>query len=136
MTAETNALVYKLFDFQNYSVGKFDLGIFAEQSQIMNLKLMEEVDKCGYTKYLIALDTMTNNLPQLIASASNLATQIGTGFSKQDTSIYLSFDKFEACYNENWNWEKCGGGLQLAMSQLLKISAEEASITVTPTNAS
>ena len=106
-----------------------------EKTQVMNLKLMEQFDKCGFNKFFIAFDEMTNNLPMLVSSGANLVTQIGTGFSASDTSVFLSLDKFKACYNENWKWEKCGGGFQLLLSQLLKVQAEEASVSVIPPGA-
>lgn len=134
-TSANNLLILDMFDFTAYTTASFDFGIFLEKTQIMNLKFMEQLDKCGYNKYLIALDEMTNNLPMLVSSGANLVTQVGTGFSNQDTSIFLSIDKFEACFKDGLKVESCGGGLQLGLSQLLKITAEDASVDVVPTNA-
>jgi len=61
--AETNALLLKTLDFASYSTGGFNIGSFGEKTQLMNLKFTSEIEKCGYSKYLMAFDTMTNNIP-------------------------------------------------------------------------
>ena len=73
-TAANNLLILDMFDFQAYATGGFDFGTFAEKTQVMNLKWMEQLDKCGYTKFLIAADEMANNLPMLVSSVANLGT--------------------------------------------------------------
>ncbi len=62
-TAETSALILKAFDFPNYSTGGFDVAIFSEKLQISFIKGIEEIDDCGYNKYMIAFDTFSNNIP-------------------------------------------------------------------------
>ena len=74
VTAETNLLILDMFDFASYTTGSFDFGIFLSKTQTMNFDWMEQLANCGYNKYLIAFDEMTNNLPMLFASASNLVT--------------------------------------------------------------
>lgn len=103
--AQTNALLLDMADFAQYPNGGFDIGTAGEKLQITNLKYMEEIEKCGYGKFLIAFDTMANNIPQLAASVSNLVTQVGTGWTNSDTSVFLATDKFEACYNNDWDIE-------------------------------
>jgi hypothetical protein len=82
---------------------------------------------------------MLNNIPNSSAAGLNALTQIAVGWENSDTSIYLASDKFM----EGWNasgegdvkYQKYGESFQLLFSQLLKISAGENSIEVSPTNA-
>ena len=77
---------------------------------------------------------MLNNIPNSVAAVMNLGTQIGTGFSSSDTSIYLAKEKcmegWEASGEGDVKWQKYGECGQLFLSQLLKISAGENTIEV------
>jgi len=84
--------------------------------------------------YLISADALLNNVPQAVAAATNLATQLGTGYTNQDTSIYIAVKKAETGLEDNWNWETFGAAFQLATAQILKISAGAADIEVSPTS--
>ena len=103
--------------------------------QVAQFQFVEELESCNYLQFLIALDGMLSNIPQATAAAVNLATQIGTGFENQDTSIYLAVDKFNQGVDDDNNWQIFGESFQLGLSQLLKISAGETDIEVSPTSA-
>ena len=133
-TAETNALLVKAFDFDNFSKGDFDVAELLEKSQIAFIKGVEQLDDCSYNKYLIAFDTFTNNIPQATAAGANLVTQIATGWSDSDTSIFLSYNKMKDAINNDWDIEGIASSFQLGISQLLKVDAEPAEVAVTPTN--
>mmetsp|Transcript_35860 Transcript_35860/g.43836 ORF Transcript_35860/g.43836 Transcript_35860/m.43836 type:complete len:82 (+) Transcript_35860:233-478(+) len=62
-TADTNILLLEQLDFPSYSTGQFDVGIFLTKTQVMNLKFAEQLESCGYNKFLIAFDTFANNIP-------------------------------------------------------------------------
>merc|ERR1712209_10633 len=86
-TSEYNVLLLKAFDFTDasvYTTGKFDVGILLAEVQVSALKFAEQLDSCGYNKFLIAFDSFTNNLPQLMSGGANLVTQLATGFDKRD----------------------------------------------------
>ncbi len=108
-TAETNALLVKAFDFDSFSTGGFDVAEFGEKTQIAFLKGVEELDDCGYNKYLIAFDTFTNNIPQAAAAGANLVTQVATGWSDSDTSIFLSYNKLKDAVKNDWDIEGIAG---------------------------
>ena len=75
---------------------------------------------------------MLSNTPQATAAAVNMVTQIGTGFEKGDTSIYIAVDKAKEGIEDDNNWETFGQAFQLALGQLLKIQAGEADFEVSP----
>ena len=82
-TTEYNVLLLKAFDFKNvavYTTGEFDVGTLISQFQVSAIKFAEQLDGCGYNKFLIAFDSFANNLPQLVSAGANMATQLGTGF--------------------------------------------------------
>ena len=133
-TAETNSLLVKAFDFDSFTTGSFDVAEFVEKSQIAFIKGVEELDNCGYNKYLIAFDTFTNNIPQAAAAGANLVTQVATGWNDSDTSIFLSYNKLKDAVNNDWDMEGIASGFQLGFSQLLKVDAQPAEVAVTPTN--
>jgi len=133
-TAETNSLIAKAFDFPNFSRERFDVAEFSEKLQVSLIKGNQELEDCGYNKFLIAFDTFSNNIPQAAAAGANLVTQIATGWNKSDTSIYLAWDKLKKGQQNNWDIEVMAAGLQLGFSQLLKVNAEPADVNVEPTN--
>lgn len=50
---------------------------------------------------------MLSNLPQAVAAGSNLVTQIGTGWSKSDTSAFLAWDYIKKAGDTgNNSWEE------------------------------
>ncbi len=65
------------------------------------------------------LDQAMSKLPQLVSTVSNLATQIGTGYSNEDTAIYLALNSLKDNYT-NSEWEDFGQNAQLFFSSLLK----------------
>ena len=62
-TASTNSLLANAFDFPNFSTGGFDIAEFSEKIQVSLIKGNQELDDCGYNKFLIAFDTFSNNIP-------------------------------------------------------------------------
>ena len=140
-TEATNADLIVLFDIGAYMYGGFNTTNFASQMKIMNIKFMQQLEDCNYTQFLIALDGMLNNIPNAVASLMNTGTQIGTGWENQDQSIYIAVKAFK----EGWNasdanngeekFMKYGKAFQLAMGEILKISAPAITVQVAPTSA-
>ena len=65
-TTAYNVLLLKAFDFTDatvYTGGEFDFGILLAQGQVSAIKFAEQLDDCGYNKFLIAFDSFANNLP-------------------------------------------------------------------------
>lgn len=132
-TVLVSAEISALADFSQYVVGGYDSALFLELFQIMLIKLTQELDSCNYNEFLIALDGMLSNIPQAAAAGVNMFTQITTGFTNKDTSIYIAVNRIEAGMADDNNWYDFGAGFQLALAQLLKVSAGESDIDVTPT---
>lgn len=104
--------------------------------KIMNIKFMQQMEDCNYTQFLIALDGMLNSIPNAVASLMNTGTQIGTGWENADQSIYIAQDKFMEAWDSTAaghgeaKFKAYGQAFQLAMSQILKISAPPISVEV------
>lgn len=65
-TTAYNVLLLKAFDFTDvsvYTTGEFDFGTLLSQGQVSAIKFAEQLDDCGYNKFLIAFDSFANNLP-------------------------------------------------------------------------
>ena len=101
---------------------------------------------------------MLSRIPQAAAAFVNTAVQLGTGFENKDTSVFIAVNKIQdglngvdnACSTADAaagtcvdvgdgtagiNFKYVGEGIQLGLSQLLKISAGDSDIEVTPTYA-
>ena len=135
-TAATNAELLIVADFAAYTAGGFDAGEFYDKLKIMQLKQMEQYSSCEFVPLLISTDAMFSNKPNAVAAGMNAATQIGTGWSEQDTSIYIGYDDFVDGWNESSTarYELWGSGTMLTLSQLLKMEAGNADIDVSPTS--
>ena len=135
-TVDTNEEIINMSDISAYITdgGEYDQAAFLNLAKIMQIKWIAQLESCDYLQFLIALDGMFSNVPQAAAAGVNLVTQIGTGFENSDTSIYIAVNKIEEGIADDNNWETFGKGFQLGLSQLLKISAGDTSIEVTPTN--
>merc|ERR1712038_158826 len=136
-TVATNAELLILADFESYVLGGFDAGTFADQLKVMQIKFMQQVEACNFTQYLIASDAMLNNIPNFAAASMNFATQVGTGFEEADTSSFIAYQAILdgndlSGVDTDAQYEKYGEGWQLFTAELLKISAEESSIEVSP----
>ena len=132
-TKATNKLIADLSDPNNYSTGEINESEFFEKFQVAAIIGMEQFDDCGINEFLISLDGALNNWSSLAGSVSAVGTQLITGWSKKDTSIYISTTKL----SDSWDvadWEGIGKGGSLMISQILKFEAPEAAIEVTPTN--
>ena len=74
------------------------------KGQIVAMNLMTQYDDCKYTGFLVQLDQFMSNIPQVAGSASNLVTQVATGFTDSNTPVFISFDQIKAAYNDDdWN---------------------------------
>ncbi len=131
-TTATNKLIADLADPKQYTGGKIIESEFLEKFQVAAIVGMEQFDDCGINEFLISLDGALNNWSSLAGSVSAVGTQLITGWSKKDTSIYISTTKL----SDSWDavdWEGIGKGGSLMISQILKFEAPEAAIEVTPT---
>ena len=135
-TVNTNIEIINMSDISAYITdgGEYDQAAFLNLAKVMQIKFIAQLESCDYIQFLIALDGMLSNIPQASAAAVNLATQIGTGYENQDTSIYIAVNKIQEGIDDDNNWETFGKGFQLGLSQILKISAGDTKIEVTPTN--
>ena len=133
-TAATNAEILKMADFTSYLIGGFNAGEFLDKTKVMNIKFIEQMDQCSYNEFLINLDTFLSNIPQAIAGGANIATQVGTGWAKGDTSVFISINKMKEGWNNNKDWVTIGAGAQLFAAELLKVSAGNGNIAVAPTS--
>lgn len=91
-TDATGLAIDDAFDLLNYAGESFNPSDFSNHGQIMAIQLMDEFTRCGFNNYLIELDAVASKLPQLTGSVSNLATQIITGYSDEDTAVFLTLD--------------------------------------------
>lgn len=65
---------------------------------------MTQYDDCKYTAFLVQLDQFMSNIPQFAGSASNLVTQIATGYSTSNTPVFISYKSLKDAYtNGDWN---------------------------------
>ena len=135
-TVNTNLEIINMSDITVYinDGGEYDQAAFLNLAKVMQIKFIAQLESCDYIQFLIALDGMLSNIPQAAAAAVNLATQIGTGFENSDTSIYIAVDKVQEGIDDDNNWETFGKGFQLGLSQILKISAGDTKIEVSPTS--
>ena len=135
-TVNTNVELINMSDISAYITdgGEYDQAAFLNLAKVMQIKFIAQLESCDYIQFLIALDGMLSNIPQATAAAVNLVTQIGTGFENSDTSIYIAVNKIQEGIDDDNNWETFGKGFQLGLSQILKISAGDTKIEVTPTN--
>lgn len=113
--------------------GDFDNAVFFQLFNVFKIKWVTQMESCDFIQFLIAGDGMLSNIPQATAAIVNTATQLGTGYENRDTSIYIAVNKAEAAYNDNNNWKTYGQAFQLGASQILKISAGDNDISVSPT---
>lgn len=136
-TEETNTyLVNELAAFDTYMTGNgFNAAVFADKAQVALMKFNKQMTSCSYIEFLMSLDAMLNNTPQFASAASNLGTQLVTGWSDQSTSVYLSVNRVQEAFADGYNGEKLGQGIQLFLSQLLKVQAGESDFDVVPTSA-
>lgn len=134
-TMLTNESLIDMSDTTAYlsADGYYQEDVFFNLLQVTQIQFVKQLESCNYMQFLISLDGMLSNIPQATAAAVNMATQLATGFENQDTSVYISVSKFSEGYNDSMNWETFGQAFQLFLSQLLKVSAGDTDITVSPT---
>ena len=157
-TVNTNTEILNMADISAYlnDNGEFDQAPFLNLAKVMQIKFITQLESCEYIGFLIALDGMLSRIPQFAAATVNLAVQLGTGFENSDTSVFISINKIMDGYNgvdnecsasdaavgtcvdvgdgtAGINFLYVGQGIQLGLSQLLKISAGDADIEVVPT---
>ena len=84
--------------------GGFNTANLMSKGQIVAMNLMTQYDDCKYTGFLVQLDQFMSNIPQFAGSASNLVTQVATGYSDFNTPVFISFDKISAAWKDgDWN---------------------------------
>ena len=100
----TGNSIKEALDFSNYLTGGFNTADLMSKGQIVAMNLMTQYDDCKYTGFLVQLDQFMSNIPQFAGSASNLVTQVATGFSDTNTPVFISFDKISAAWKDgDWN---------------------------------
>ena len=100
----TGNSIKEALDFSNYLTGGFNTADLMSKGQIVAMNLMTQYDDCKYTGFLVQLDQFMSNIPQFAGSASNLVTQVATGFSDANTPVFISFDQVSAAYKDgDWN---------------------------------
>jgi len=68
------------------------------------MKLMTQYDNCKYTGFLVQLDQFMSNIPQFAGSFSNLATQVATGYSEENTPVFISYKNVKEAFDDkDWN---------------------------------
>ena len=81
----------------------------------MGFKMVEQFDSCGVNEIMIVLDNAANNLPATIAGFNVILTQVTTGWTDQDTSIYYALDNIKKTAH-NADKTELGKGLGLLIS--------------------
>ena len=107
-TAATNAEILILSDFSEWLLGGFDQVTYLDQVKIMNFQFTSEMEACRYNEFLISLDGMLTSISRATAAGVNLTTQLMTGYTNQDTSIYLAVSKISDGWQDDRNWETLG----------------------------
>ena len=120
-----------LFADAMYTTGSVNFGELMENGQVMLIQLMDQFDKCNFNNYLVQLDLALSQLPQLVGSISNLATQVGTGWEAEDTTVFLALNEFKNVW-EDRDWDGMGTQFQLFASQMLKVEAPATKQDITP----
>ena len=122
-----------MFKQSNYTNQKFNSGEFFDFFQVNNLNFMDQLDSCGGNELLMVLDSGLSNLPATIGSFLSAGTQVGLGWEKADTALFISRDKLAYAWDRN-DWNGIGEGFMLGLSQVLKYEAPPASVAVSPTS--
>ena len=74
--------------------------------------------------YMVQLDMMMSNIPQMTGSFANLGTQVVQGWNTEDTTFWLAKKDFMNAFRAtDYEWIAEEG--QLFLSQLLKFKAPE-----------
>ena len=120
-----------LFSSVAYSGGSVNFGELMEYGQVLLIQLMDQFEKCNFNNFLVQLDLAMSKIPQLVGSVSNLGTQIATGFSAKDTTVFLAFADFSTAWSAK-DWDSMGTQFQLFVSQLLKVEASASKQDVVP----
>ena len=80
----------------------------------------------------MVLDSGLSQLPMIVGSLMNTATQTAIGWSKQDTALFIARDKLAYNWDKS-DWTGIGQGFMLGLSQILKYESPPASVAVAPT---
>ncbi len=94
---------------------------------------MDQFTRCDYNNYLVALDNFVSKLPQFVGSLSNLVSQVVTGYSEEDTAIYLTYTNLKTAFDDK-NYSLFGQYIQLFGSELIKYVAPDVVQDVTFTS--
>ena len=131
-TQKSTQRINELADFSQYVTGGFEIGQFITKLKVLNIDYVAQLDACNMNKFLIMGDEFLNNIPNLSAGLVNLATQLAVGWGQADSSVFIGAKLIAEGHNEGRNWTKIGQGLQILLSQTLKVQAGEAQIDATP----
>ncbi len=61
---------------------------------------MDQFTRCDYNNYLTQLDQFLSKIPQFLGSSSNLVTQVVTGYSNEDTAVYLAYNNLKDAWTD------------------------------------
>ena len=126
-----NEELTNLFAAAVYTTGSVNFGELMENGQVMLIQLMDQFDKCNFNNYLVQLDLALSQIPQLVGTISNLATQVGTGWEAEDTTVFLALNEFKDVWDAR-DWDGMGTQFQLLCSQMLKVEAPATKQDITP----
>ena len=63
--------------------------------------MMTQYTNCGMNNYLVKLDGTMSNLPEFFGTVGNLGTQIATGWSKENTPVFISWKTIKSAWNKS-----------------------------------
>ncbi len=100
----TGAAILAASDFSKYLGGSFNTADLLSNGQLIAMQLMTQFDDCKYTGFLVQLDQFMSNIPQFAGTASNLATQVATGWTDSNTPVFISLNQIKDAFsNSDWN---------------------------------
>lgn len=94
-------MIEETFDVSKYLSGGFNPADLLGKAQIVGMDLMAQFEACKYNTFLVQLDMFMSNIPQFAGSMSNLATQVGTGFSDSNTPVFISYKSLTEAFAAN-----------------------------------
>ena len=120
----TGAQIEDLGNQANYVDGVYNTPDLQNFAQIAAMKLMTQFNDCNYTGFLVQFDQFFSNIPQFAGTATNLITQVITGYSTKNTAVFISVNDFVDGYN-NDDWNGLGQAFQLFLAQAMKYKSPD-----------
>lgn len=127
----TSDEIFKLLDFAGYLNGGFNLGVFMESINVVNMKMQYQFEQCGVRELFIKWDNLMSHVSDVCGTVVNLAVAIGTGWTNKDTYPFKFYDITVLAY-ANSNWLQWGQAMQLLFAQLVKFDAADIVIEAEP----